>query len=375
MMTEAEMLARMVPPSRKRPGKPRGGVIQIHVTRACDRACFNCTQGSNFGGKTSFMTPDQFAAAVRSLEGYWGIVGVFGGNPALSPHFPEYCRILRTSKIPQEQRGLWCNHPKGNGVRMRETFNPAVSNLNVHQDADAYGEFRRDWPESRPFGLEKDSRHAPVYVAMKDVLRKSCPVCSGRGSHRMLDIENPEEQCPTCNGAGTLYDEATAHDLISKCDVNQHWSAMIGVFRGELRAWFCEIAGAQSILHQDDPSYPDTGIPIPTNPKRLLAPGGPDDLVVSPTGELGRNLLKYYDKWWKLPMTEFVEQVRKHCHECGVPLKGYGELANAADGAEQVSATHQGIARPKRVGRRVELVTILPDVKPQDHKFTHYYGG
>src|SRR5678815_405006 len=110
-MTEQECLSKMVAPGTRRPGKYREGVIQIHVTRACDKACFNCTQLSNLGGKTEFMSPEHFAQAVESLRGYFGVVGVFGGNPAMSPHFVEYCRILRDSWVPFNQRGLWCNNP------------------------------------------------------------------------------------------------------------------------------------------------------------------------------------------------------------------------------------------------------------------------
>ena len=83
-------------------------------------------------------------------------------------------------------------------------------------DREAYDEFRRDWPEARPFGLDKDSRHSPVYLDMTELVP----------------------------------DEAERNRLISGCDINQHWSAMIGVFRGQLRGYFCEIAGAQAMLKQ-----------------------------------------------------------------------------------------------------------------------------
>src|SRR5882762_6344549 len=101
-MTEQECLAKMVAPGTHRPGKfgsnrGFGGVIQVHLTRACDKACFHCTQSSQLGGKTTFMMPEQFERAIESLRGYLGVVGVFGGNPAMSPHFAECCDILRRS--------------------------------------------------------------------------------------------------------------------------------------------------------------------------------------------------------------------------------------------------------------------------------------
>lgn len=314
-MNEEQALRRMISPGMKRQGKPRGGVIQIWTTRACDKSCFGCTQGSNLGGKLSFISLNHFRQACESLRDYFGIVGVFGGNPAIHPEFEDLCKILQ-EVIPFERRGLWSNNPLGKGKIMRETFNPAVSNLNVHLDQNAYDEFRRDWPESRPFGLDRDSRHSPVYVAMKDIIT----------------------------------DEGERWKLISQCDINQHWSAMIGVFRGELRGWFCEIAGSQAMLHQHDPNYPDTGIELETT-------------------AFGRPML-----WWQLPMASFADQVRLHCHACGVPLRGHGELAQASDsdGKEFVTLTHQEIYKPKRRERQVELVTLKEQLGQPLQKMTHY---
>lgn len=308
-MIESEALALMVPPSQRRPHVWRGGVIQIWVTRACDRACFGCTQGSNLGGKPGFITLDQFEVACKSLADYWGVVGVFGGNPCIHPRFGDLCDILRNT-ISQEQCGLWSNHLHGYGDICRRTFNPEFSNLNVHLDEDAYYEIVTTWPEAHPVGLESDSRHSPPYVAMQDVID----------------------------------DESQRWELISGCDINQHWSAMIGVFRGELRAWFCEIAGAQSMLHQHDPDYPDTGLPVASD-------------------------------WWRVGMDAYAHQARYHCHACGVPLRGYGELATSETGREQASRTHLDVYVPKRKGRPVEVVEDVGQLRSKALKATDYLGG
>jgi hypothetical protein len=85
--------------------------------------------------------------------------------------------------------------------------------------------------------------------------------------------------------------------------------------------------------------------------------------------------------WWQWPMSHFADQARKHCHDCGVPLRGYGELAQAdrlpldADHyglTEQVSATHQAVYRPKRKGRAVELVTLREQLGPELEMTTRY---
>jgi hypothetical protein len=307
-MNEADAISRMVAPSMRRDCYEHGGVLQIWVTRACDKACFGCTQGSNLAGKPGMMTPDQYREAVASLEGYFGVVGMFGGNPAIHPHFEELCGILRDSWVPFEQRGLWCNHPNGKGAACRQTFDPKYSNLNVHLDREAAEEFAMDWPEAAPYvkGLDGDSRHSPVFVAMQDVIE----------------------------------DEGERWRLIADCDINKYWSAMIGVFRGELRGWFCEIAGAQAMLHQNDPDYPDTGVRI--------VPG-----------------------WWKAGIEAYAEQIRYHCHRCGIPLRGHGELAVGGT-TEQVSKTHADIYRPKIRGREVEVVTSLDQLGDRLGKATDY---
>lgn len=303
-MNEEQALSQMVRPGAQKYGKWGNGVIQIWITRACDLACFGCTQGSNLGGKPRFITLEQFEAACIDLRAYHGVVGVFGGNPALHPQFEEICQILK-KHIPPERRGLWCNHPKGKGKIMRETFNPWVSNLNVHLSQEAFDEFKRDWPECNILGQHEDSRHSPPFVAMQDMPELS------------------EEQ---------------RWELISRCDINIHWSGLYGTFRNELRFWFCEIAGSQAMLHQDEPDYPDTGIPVDVSQ-------GPKNV-------------------WNLTMQQYASQVRYHCHACGIPLRGYGELAvSNPSGTEHVSKTHAAIYNPKRRERLVQLSTNLQEAK------------
>lgn len=265
--------------------------MQIWVTRACDKACFACTQGSNLGGKPGFITLSQFEEACRSLVGYWGVVGLFGGNPALHPQFEQICEILG-SYFPIEQRGIWCNHPRGKGAIMAQFFNPALSNLNVHLDQDARAEFERDWPESARYlkGTDSDSRHASPFVALKDVI--------------------PDEQ--------------ERWRLISDCDVNKYWSAMVCVVRGKVKGYFCEIAAAQAMLHESDPSWPDLGHDAS-------------------------------EGWWNRGIEAFRAQLTYYCHRCGVPLRAKGELAINGS-TEFVSETHQLVYKPKTKGRLVSVV-------------------
>lgn len=305
-MKQDEAIKKMVAPGQRRPGIWRNGVMQIFITRTCDKACFHCTQNSQLSGKANRITVDQFRTAVDSLKGYFGVFGIFGGNPALHPDFEEICRILR-ERVPFAQRGLWCNKPFGKAKIMAETFNPAVSNLNVHQDQEAFDEFARDWPQCRSYlkGLESDSRHGPPLVAMQDVM--------------------PSEE--------------ERWNLISSCDVNQKWSAMICPVRGELRAFVCELMGAQAMLHQDNPDWMGTGKPMPDT-----------GMPVTPG-------------WWRKPIQHFSDQIKLHCHACGIPLKGYGSLANAGP-HEQISRTHASVFKPKDK-RKIEIVSDLVQLGEQ----------
>jgi len=255
------------------------------------------------------MTVDQFEVAVKSLAGYFGVVGVFGGNPAAHPQFNEICEVLK-AHVPFVQRGLWCNNPLGKGKVMAETFNPMHSNLNVHMNQSAFDEFKRDWPESRPVGLEGASRHSPVHGSMVD-----------------LGVSEPERW-----------------ERISKCDINQHWSAIIAAVNGSIKAYACEIMASQAFLRRNGPTFVDTGMPVESG-------------------------------WWKLPMSAFADQVRTNCHHCLVPMRGYGELDTAgADGVDRTTTMYALDFKPKKQ-RVVEVMTHVDQLQVDKLKTTVDYIG
>jgi hypothetical protein len=203
-------------PAEKRwDGHHHGVVIQIKITTYCDLDCRCCTAAVGLLKKHRaqwHMTPDQFRVAVRSLSGFPGMIGVFGGNPCVSPHFEEICAIFREEVPDKTRRGLWSNRLFGHGAICRETFHGPHSNINVHRNRAAFEEIRRDWPKARPFGHLRPSIHGSWWTAIQDLIP----------------------------------DEAERWELIGKCYVNQTWSAEITLIGGELRGFFCEFAATQA---------------------------------------------------------------------------------------------------------------------------------
>jgi len=86
------------------------------------------------------------------------------------------------------------------------------------------------------------------------------------------------------------------------------------------------------------------------------------------------------NKWWQLGMEDFTEQVRQHCHHCGIPMRGYGQLSQAPESErEQTSLVHLGIYSPKRNMQIVQVVdesNMATDFRPQTlTKVTDYVNN
>lgn len=223
------MTTHPIPTTMKAPGDPRpfaymGGIIQVKVTNVCDLDCKNCSVAVGIAKKLRkqfLMSPENYRLALRSLKGYPGVIGMFGGNPCIHPQFDELCQVLREEVPNREQRGLWSNRLMGKGSICRETFGPH-NNLNVHQSQAAWDEFRRDWPEAEliPSGLSDPSLHGPIFGSPTDLGVSEEDMWKGIGS----------------------------------CSVNQEWSAEINQIDGKLYAYFCEIAATMAEI-EDDPNY------------------------------------------------------------------------------------------------------------------------
>lgn len=223
--------------------------IQIDVTNACTRQCSNCTRFVGHLSSHFFMPVEKFTQAAEALKDFPAdslpsppdvakitggrkMIGVLGGEPLLHPEFGELARILGSTIPSRDNRGLWTGlrwqNTKYAGI-IRETF--GYINNNRH-----------------------DSRclHSPILVAVKDM------------------VDDPEER----------------RRMIDACWLQRMWSGTINP-KG---FWFCEVAGAMSMLFD-----------------------GPEGLPVEPG-------------CWRRPLADFRYQIDWACDRCGLPLNLEGRL-------------------------------------------------
>jgi len=201
--------------------------IQVEITNACVMTCANCTR---FCGHQTpyFTTMENFKQAIDSLVDFPNIVGFMGGEPLLHPQFDDFCEYALT-KIPRNRLGLWSTFPPGEKFsKHREAICKTFGNvlLNDH---------------SRP-----DIMHGPILVAIEEVVK----------------------------------DKAELYRMVDKCWVQNSWSASVN----PNGAFFCEVAGAMSVLF-DGPK----GWPVEKD-------------------------------WWKKTPKDFTAQIEEYCAKCGCGL-------------------------------------------------------
>lgn len=195
--------------------KVRSGVndiMQIVVTTACTLNCSNCTQLLPFRKDYLHMDLGVFREALESLEGWPGVVALFGGNPCSHPQFHELCTILAEYVPEQERRGLWSNDLLGHQAIAYWTFYPnGRFNLNAHGSLPAAARIWEGLPGKLiPKSAEVHSMHAPILVDY-------------------LDMGVKPEDWPAKREA---------------CDINQKWSGAIVEREGKAYGYFCEVAAS-----------------------------------------------------------------------------------------------------------------------------------
>jgi capsular polysaccharide biosynthesis protein/organic radical activating enzyme len=274
-------------------------IICIDITNKCDLACSNCTRLLENQDELWEMTPDNFRTALRSLKDYPGIIAMIGGNPAMHRHYEELCQIFAQEVPNRSQRGLWTNNLFRHEKISKQVF--GVFNLNPHGEERGIKSLKELTllTDQKVWYHEQNSDHSPLLTAAKD-----------------------------------FFDKDEMWIRISECDINQQWSATIIQNKGNLRAYFCEVAASFDLARGED-----HGIE--------LFPG-----------------------WWRKNIHEFRDQIERFCPGCGVParLKGHMDYEQV----DTYSPSNADIAL-KSLQKNRKIVELEQDhVVFQDHAVTDY---
>ena len=233
-------------------------IICIDVTNKCDLACSNCTRLLENQDELWEMTPDNFRKALQSLREFRGIIAMIGGNPTMHRDFEQLCAIFAEEVPVKARRGLWTNNYFKHRDVIESTF--GVFNLNSHGEARAEAQLLDLHKSASSRGAISwnyggRSRHAPILTAVKD-----------------------------------LYPEDEMWRRIADCDVNREWSASIVQNKGELRAYFCEVAASFDLARGRDRGAPLT------------------------------------EGWWQKQITEFCRPDQEFLSGVRVPSKQNGQM-------------------------------------------------
>jgi hypothetical protein len=279
------------------PGSMR--IICIDITNKCDLACSNCTRLLENQDNFWEMTPDNFRKAVKSLDGFPGIIALIGGNPSMHRNFKEICDIFVQEVPNRMQRGLWTNNIFKHGELARDVF--GVFNLNPHGEERGIKslEILKSQHGGTVWYHEDHSSHSPLLTAVKD-----------------------------------LFEEREMWERIAQCDINQNWSATIIQNKGQLRAYFCEVAASFD-----------------------LARGTDHGVEVSPG-------------WWLRQISEFEDQIAHFCPGCGVPARLNGHMD--CEEVDTYTVSNADIAL-KSLAKKRKTISLDPhDIKHLDYKVTQY---
>lgn len=280
-------------------------IICVDVTNKCDLACSNCTRLLENQDAFWEMTPDNFRKALRSLHGFRGIVAMIGGNPCMHRNFEELCQIFREEVPNKTQRGIWTNNYFKHRKVIEETF--GTYNLNAHgvkkaaEQLTDLAETKRKDKRNIVWNYAEHADHAPLLTAVKD-----------------------------------LYSEPEMWERISKCDINQEWSASIVQNKGELRYYFCEVAASFDLARNEDHGYP------------------------------------IEDGWWKKHIVQMADQVKRFCPGCGVPAKQkpYKDFEEI----DEYTETNRDIAEKSAKKKKRQIIYLQPVNKVEKNRRVTEYG-
>ena len=279
-------------------------IVCVDVTNKCDLACSNCTRLLANQETKWEMSVENFRLALQSLKNYGGIIAMIGGNPCVHTKFAELCQVFREEIPNQFQRGIWTN----NYFKHREVIEQTFGALNLN-----------------PHNMERAN---DKLKDLHDVMVKQ------KGFHGGYYVGN-SHHAPLLTAIKDLYPEKEMWDKISRCDINKDWSASIIENKGQLRAYFCEVAASFDLARGEDHGHP---------------------VVLD---------------WWKKPISAFSDQVKHFCTGCGVPARLRGNMDN--EEIDTYTKSNADIAQKSLAkGRKIQLLDVENKL---NHKVTEYFAG
>ena len=278
-------------------------IICIDVTNKCDLACSNCTRLLENQDAYWEMTPENFRTVLRSLKGYFGIIAMLGGNPCMHKNFEELCKVF-VEEVPNKlQRGLWTNNYFKHRQLCLDTF--GTFNLNTH-------------------GVER------AEAVMNDFAQQAA-----RGGAVVWSYSGHSDHAPLLTAVKDLYAEDEMWAKIGSCDINREWSASVVQNKGELRAYFCEVAAAFDLARNED-----NGMPVE-------------------------------EGWQQQPITAFTDQIKKFCPGCGVPAK-QAPIKDFADTDTYTDSNADLAIKSQKYKKRKIIYMSVENKKETDRRVTSY---
>jgi hypothetical protein len=248
--------------------------IQVELTNACIFRCGNCTRFCGSHYTPFYLTFDQFKEAIDSMVGFPNIVGFMGGEPLLHPQFEKFADYA-LEKLGKAHLGLWSTFPKGK-EDLREVICRTFDHL-----------FLNDHSVGNIF-------HAPILAGIEEVIP----------------------------------DEREMFAVVEQCWLQNSWSASIN----PNGAFFCEVAGAMSVLFQEE----------------------------KPLG------WKVEPGWWMRIPKDFTAQMEKYCRRCScaIPLA----RRSSQDERDDISPKNLELlkGKSKKVDRGEYVVTDFKLVEQPD---------
>ncbi len=254
-------------------------IIEIDITNVCTHECSNCTRFCGHHKKGFFMELDTVKAAIDSLEGFDGSIGLIGGEPTLHPQFEEIAKYIATKFPKNEETDL---------LYPQKKFMQAIQDLEMTYGKAYHNGCKMASRIKGPLLLSTmGAKYAEHYEVIQDVFQFQLLNDHGNEMYHdpilvsRKDLKIPDEEWTV---------------LRDNCWIQNEWSASITP-KG---AFFCEVAGTLDMLFD-----------------------GPGGWAVEPN-------------WWKREVSDFSDQLH-WCEICGVACETYTRNANEA--VDDVSPT------------------------------------